>query len=456
MTRFLTQICVLALGAPLAACATSGGDANLAAASEFAKRELAVPLRWNNSEAARAEAEHELATLLAQPLSTDDAVRIALGYSPAFQQLLAQNAAAAANAAQASRMINPRLQLARLSAGGLLEIDRMLAVSMLDLVLAPPRLRAAATQRLHLQTQAMNDIVGVVTSTRHAWIEAVAAKQAVQYAEQVQQAALSSAELAHRMMASGNFARLEQAREQVFLTDATVDLSRSRSLAMQRREALIRLLGLRDAQALALKLPPQLPALPAIPEDEKILARRAFEERLDVQIARRELQLTALSLGLTRVTSTVNALDVAALRNSRPEGDQRGVGMELQLPIFDFGGERREHARALYAAALAKTAGVVSDAQSNLRESYGSYRAAYDLAVYYRDEVIPLRKVIHEENQLRYNGMLISVFELLADAREQVSSVRQALMAQRDFWLADATLRATMLGRPIGPATTTN
>ena len=34
--------------------------------------------------------------------------------------------------------------------------------------------------------------------------------------------------------------------------------------------------------------------------------------------------------------------------------------------------------------------------------------------------------------------MLIGVFELLADAREQIASVNAAIEAQRDFWLAEA------------------
>ncbi len=66
-------------------------------------------------------------------------------------------------------------------------------------------------------------------------------------------------------------------------------------------------------------------------------------------------------------------------------------------------------------------------AGSNLRESYSAYRTAYDVARHHRDEVVPLRKVISEENQLRYNGVLISVFELLADAREQISAVTAAI-----------------------------
>ena len=47
-----------------------------------------------------------------------------------------------------------------------------------------------------------------------------------------------------------------------------------------------------------------------------------------------------------------------------------------------------------------------------------------------------------------YNGMLISAFELLADARDQVGAVTAALDAQQQFWLADAALQASVIGRP--------
>ena len=90
------------------------------------------------------------------------------------------------------------------------------------------------------------------------------------------------------------------------------------------------------------------------------------------------------------------------------------------------------------------------EASSQVRENYGSYRTAHDIARHYLDEVVPLRKTIAEENQLRYNGMLIGVFELLADAREQIGSVVQAIDAQRDFWLADAALQAALIGKPSG------
>lgn len=58
-----------------------------------------------------------------------------------------------------------------------------------------------------------------------------------------------------------------------------------------------------------------------------------------------------------------------------------------------------------------------------------------------------MRKRISDEQLLRYNGMLISVFELLADARDQVASVNGYLDALQQFWVASANLQEAMVGR---------
>jgi hypothetical protein len=70
------------------------------------------------------------------------------------------------------------------------------------------------------------------------------------------------------------------------------------------------------------------------------------------------------------------------------------------------------------------------------------------VARHQRDEVLPLRKTIAEENLLRYNGMLIGVFELLAGSRDQIVGVVNAIAAEQQFWLADAALQAAMVGKP--------
>ena len=89
------------------------------------------------------------------------------------------------------------------------------------------------------------------------------------------------------------------------------------------------------------------------------------------------------------------------------------------------------------------TQNFASEAPSELRSSYAAYRNAYDLAKHYRDEVLPLRKIIAEETALRYNGMFIGVFELLAENREQTKMVIASIAAKLAFWQAEAQFQNT-------------
>ena len=157
-----------------------------------------------------------------------------------------------------------------------------------------------------------------------------------------------------------------------------------------------------------------------------------MDKRLDVLAAKRATEATARSLELTKITRVVNVLD-AGYRNKSVTHEERqnGYEIEVELPIFDFGTTRMARAEAIYMQAVQRTTEIAINARSEVRESYSAYRTMYDLARHYRDEVVPLRKRISEENLLRYNGMLISVFELLADSREQVASVTAAIEALR-------------------------
>ena len=105
-------------------------------------------------------------------------------------------------------------------------------------------------------------------------------------------------------------------------------------------------------------------------------------------------------------------------------------------------------AEAIYMQAVNRGAETVVNARSQVREAYLAYRGSFDVARHYRDEIVPLHKRIADETLLRYNGMLIGVFELLADARTQIASVNASIDALRDFWLAQADLEMALIGPP--------
>jgi outer membrane protein TolC len=192
-------------------------------------------------------------------------------------------------------------------------------------------------------------------------------------------------------------------------------------------------------------LPERLPELPAEAREGGELEAQALGQRLDVQAARRDAESLAESLGLTRVTRHVDLVEVGALRTTETgQAVKRGWALELRIPIFDFGDARTARAEHLYMRAVNRAAESAIRARSEVRESYAAYRTAFDIARHYRDEIVPLRKRISEEMLLRYNGMLSSVFELLADSRDAVASVNAYLAAQRDFWIAEADLQMAL------------
>jgi outer membrane protein TolC len=159
-------------------------------------------------------------------------------------------------------------------------------------------------------------------------------------------------------------------------------------------------------------------------------------------------------LGLTKATRFINLLDVGYMRNSFNEEPTRekGYEIELQIPLFDWGSARVARAEATYMQAVNRAAETATNARSEVRDAYSAYRSAYDIARHYRDEIVPLKKRISDEQLLRYNGMLISVFELLADSRTQVQSVNGAIEALRDFWMSESALQMAQTGRSASPA----
>jgi outer membrane protein TolC len=447
------QIASIALAAAfLAGCASVGIDDALkqtnSSASQFTGGKLELSRTREQQEARTALSE----ALLDNPLSRDDAVRLALANSPSVQALIAQSWADIAAASQTGRLTNPVFSFERLRLGDELEVGRLLSFGLVDLILLPQRLSISRSRAAHAQVQLSGAVVDQVTQVRQAWVRAVAARQSLQYAEQVKESAEASAELARRMQLVGNFSKLQRARQQVFYADATTQLASARHNATAAREELVRALGLDDAQAARLKLPARLPDLPKSPREASEVATTAGEQRLDVQQARAQLEVAGKSQGINLLSTFID-VEAGVRRDTVFDGGsrdtRRGFELDIRLPLFDWGSAQRDALNAQALAAANRYDATVRGATSQLREGYSAYRTAYDIARQYRDEIVPLRQTMQDENVLRYNGMLIGVFELLAEARDQITSVNNAINAQQQFWLADAALAASVIGKPV-------
>jgi outer membrane protein TolC len=256
---------------------------------------------------------------------------------------------------------------------------------------------------------------------------------------------------------SGALNKLEQTRHQVFYAELTAELATARQAETEAREQLVRRLGLwgqggqNGGQNLDFRLPDALPPLPRAPRVFPAVEVEAVRRRLDLRIARIEVDTLAKSYALTNATRFINLLELAGISKTMQEpGSSRyhegGAGVDLQVPVFDFGEARLRGAEEAYRQAVNRLAAKAVNIRSEAREAYQAYRAAYDIVRQYRNEVMPLRKTIADEMLLRYNAMQIDVFALLVEARQRIMSTQAAIRAEETFWLADARLRAAVIG----------
>ena len=444
----------LVFSAILVGCTSVNFDQSINQTNEnipgFTQGKLELALTQEQREARKQSTQ----ALLESPLAQSQAVQLALLNSSALQVLLAENWNLAAQAAQGGRLTNPVFMLERMTFLNEFDLVRMISFGLLDVLTLPARYGIAKTQLELVQIRLAADVVDEITRVRQVWVRAVAAQQTLIYAKQVNEVAKVSAELARRMQSVGNFTKIQRARQQAFYADSATQLALAEHAVTATREALARALGLNTQQAQSLKLPDRFLTLPKAPLNPQEVSQAASTNRLDVRLAQSGVEVALKKQGLTNVTSFTDievGLRQATLGNniegSRIQG--RGYEVNITLPIFDFGDMKRDAMSAQTLAAFSRLDLAYQMTASNLRESYSAYRTNYDVAKHYRQEVVPLRKVISEENMLRYSGMIIGVFELLADAKDTVNSVMSSIQADQQFWLAEAALQAALLGRPV-------
>lgn len=439
----------------LSGCASLSNDGGFNAVSDLTKARIGQDVKVVRNEADARALTESIDAMLRKPLDADDAVQVALLNNRGLQASYWRVGIAEADLVQAGRLRNPAFGFKRTRQGDDIGIERTLTMNIVNLLTAPLAQRIEGRRFAQTKLLVADEIQQHAAETRLAYYEAVAAQQGVAYARQVNGAAEASADLAARMAQAGNWSQLDLIREQAFHADTTAAVGRAQKQAVLAREALTKLMGLWGQQA-SYTLPERLPELPGAAVELADIEHIAIRDRLDIQAAKLDTEQTAASLGLTRTTRFINVLDLGYVRNSGTDMPAaRGYELSLEIPLFDWGTARVAKSEAIYMQSVNTLAHAATNARSDARKTYHDYRASFDLASHYRDQVIPLQKRKSDETLLRYNGMLLSVFELLANSREQAAAVNDYIAALKDFWIADTHLQTALGGRLPAPSAAT-
>jgi outer membrane protein TolC len=435
----------------VSACQTLSPDAGMGAVADIAGDALNSDVIAIRTPEQATTARARIEQLLRRPLTARAAVQVALLSNRGLQA--AYNGLGIAEAAmlEASLPPSPTISLQHISGDVEVEIERRIVGDILALATLPARSEIAGERFHQAQLQAAEATLRVAAETRRAYYRSIAALEMVGFLEQAAATAQSTNELAKRLGESGAMNKVDQAREQVFYAETAAQLAKARQQATSGREHLVRAMGIWGNE-LAFRIPNSLPPLPRRPRNAPTVEMQAVARRIDLQISRIELDALAKSSGLTQATRFLNILDLSAVdkttinKSTGQRITDRGFEAELQIPLFDFGESRVRGAEQTYMQTVNRLAEMAVNARSQAREAYQIYRSSYDIAEHYRNEVLPLRKIISDEMLLRYNAMMIDVFALLTEARQRVASTMSGVEAERDFWLAAVDLDAAILG----------
>lgn len=410
-------------------------------------------LEWN---AQPATTDHErVSAMLQDELTADEAVAIAMINSPRLQVTLAELGIARADLIEMSTISNPIFEVEiRYPAEPYRPFELTLAQSLIDLIQLPRRRALGRAAFDAAQMRVSSEVLRFGADVRSAYYDLLAATQHAALSRTSAEAAQAAAEVAIKQHAAENITDLDLENEQALYEQAKLDLTRAEQRVVLAREALIRAMGLRTSE---FRLPETFPALPAAELEQQQLEQLAAQQRLDIAIARRELEVAQRQIPLARL-ELLEEIVVDVHYEREPEGEHTvGPGLEFPIPIFNTGRAARTRAEAQFLRARHALNALEAEAASQVRAARSTLAEARSRVEYYRDVVVPRRTRIVELTKLEHNAMLVGVFQLLQAKQNEMQARRDYIDAQREYWSArtdlDRALQGITTDTSFAPAT---
>lgn len=439
---------VIILGLFAAGCATVDQRAGITAVEQLVAARLPQRVDWQQEVMADGGTSEAIKAMLKDELTLDEAVQIALLNNRHLRAKLEDLGISQAEMVQAGLLQNPVFSVERLKSD--VGVARSFSVlqDFLSILSLPLRKKINQASFEKTQNEVALAALDLATEVKGAYYAAQAEAQALELYNQVAEATQAGAELAERQYQAGNASRLEQSNQQAFYAQALLDASRVEALHVSSREKLNRLLGLWGPQT-TWKISARLPEAPEAISVADDLEQTAIAQRLDLAAAKKEAESLAYSFGYAQSWGATNVLNIGYSRNRESDGELlKGPQLELSLPIFDQGQGMRGQARGEFRQAEQRLAALAIDIRSQVREAWNQFASAQARAKFYGAVLLPLRRRITQEMQLRYNGMLEGVFQLLSAKQTEIETAREYIYALRDFWISTGDFEKA-LGGPI-------
>lgn len=394
--------------------------------------------------------------LLAQPLTPESAVQVALFRSRDLQAVYEDLGVAQADLVHAGLLTNPDLAgFVRFPDSGPSGVNWNVGLDFwLGIFLVPLRKRIAGAELEAALLRVTDAVLDKATQVRRAYFQYLADTRVLVHQKALAEFADIAAELTKRQQAQGHIAELDSANEQAAVEEAGLALDRAEAAARISRENLRHLLDLTDSD-IPWTIDESLAAIPRRDPDAEALVATSLEKRVDLAMLGREIELQRLGLDMDKKWFLTTGVVGVETERSSDGVQSTGPHFSVELPIFHQHQAAYARREAQIRQAEDRLAGRRGAARAEVRIAAERMALARRAAHRYERSIVPLRQKIVGLTQAEYNAMIVGVPDLLtAKSVETRVGIEQARAVQ-DYWTARADLeRAIGVKLPDLPAPT--
>lgn len=385
---------------------------------------------------------------VANELTADSAIQIALLNNPEVQATFEELGIAQADLIEAGLLSNPSFEIEIRyphTRGLRTNIEYLITSSLLDIFLIPLRTRLANTEFEQTKLRVSNEILNLAFEVRETYYELIAEEKKVTYLHSVVELTSILSDLSTKQVTIGNVNNLEFQLTQSRFLEAELELEQSQIEIIRLREKLNRLLGF--SESICLNIPENLPEEMDYQEiDLCSLESIALEERLDLQVARYEIVRLSQLLGLKDWWTYTN-LRAGLAGEREPDGPNLiGPGFSGELPIFNYGQAARIRLFAQLRQAQDRLAESEIKVLSEVREAYKLLISYAKIISNYKSRLLPIQSQISISSEELYNVMGLGVDKLLKNKQQEMMTNKNFTESVKRYLVARVELDRALGG----------
>jgi len=376
---------------------------------------------------------------MADGISEDEAVALALWNNAAFQESLADLGVTYADLVQAGLLTNPTFSILFPLGPKQLEFTALFPIEALWL--RPRRIAMAETESERLAERLVQNGLDLTRDVRVAYAEVIRSGKRAAFTEQATLLHAHIAELAEARQRAGDASALEISAARIDAQRAKEDAVRQAAELMLAKERLQSLLG-RTVSEGHWEFNEE-PALAQNEFDVQLLIHEAYSARPDLRAAELAIDSACQRAGLARL-EFIKLAGLADANGAGDKGFEAGPGLQVELPIFHRNEAGIARAEAEIERAVLRLKTVQHRISLEVMEAHTQFVQAREQHEIWQSQILPPSEEAVRQAERAFEGGESPLLLVLETTRRLLEARARSIDAEANLRRAWAELERSV------------